>query len=69
MNTSESNIEIAKAIETLANTFSPFRQSVYSDDEVGTIGCMLEAQISVAKGLFAIAREIREYNEMIREKQ
>lgn len=50
--------EIAYELGRIAEKINPF-QEPYSDYQVGKIGCVVEGQIAIAKGLFAIADAIQ----------
>ena len=60
--------QIAIALNRLTRTINPFEEP-YSDKEVGNVGCIVEGQISMSKGLFAIAHAIEDLAEAIRERK
>jgi hypothetical protein len=67
MNTLSDGELIAREIERLTNKINPFEEP-YSDSDGGTVGCIVEGQISTAKGLFAIARAIEKLADAIEQR-
>jgi len=63
-----SESEIAVALRQINYNINPCQGGTYSDSDVGTVGSIVEAQISIAKGLFAIALAINNLSETIKDK-
>jgi hypothetical protein len=57
---------IKESMNLIADKINPFT-APYSDSEIGGVACVVEGQISTAKGLFAIATAVHDLAAAIRE--